>query len=59
MTRSLMLIVLGVLIALAPFSGVPFTHLTWFFFVSGLIVVLTGGSYKYTSSKAHHARTDS
>ena len=42
MSRDGLLITLGVLTALAPFSGVPFSWLTWFFVLVGILVALVG-----------------
>lgn len=57
MSRSLMLIVLGVLIALSPFSGLPMNILTWVLPVFGLVAVAIGVSYRrqQTSSVPHEA----
>ncbi len=41
-----MLIVLGVLVALAPFSGLPMAILAWILPVLGLGIVAIGVSYK-------------
>ncbi len=46
MSRSLMLIVLGVVIALSPFSGLPLAVLTWILPVLGLIAIAIGVSYR-------------
>ena len=46
MSRSLMLIVAGVLAALAPFSGLPMAVLAWILPVLGLVIVAIGVSYK-------------
>jgi flagellar biosynthesis component FlhA len=46
MSRSLMLIVAGVLVMLAPFSGLPMAILTWILPVLGAAVVAIGVSYK-------------
>lgn len=39
MTRESVLIVLGVLIALAPWSGVPLSTLSWVLVLLGLLVI--------------------
>lgn len=46
MSRALMLIVLGVLVMLSPFSGLPMSILTWILPVFGLIAIAVGVSYK-------------
>lgn len=46
MTRNLMLIVLGALVTLSPFSGLPMTILTWILPVLGLVTVAIGISYR-------------
>lgn len=46
MSRSLMLIILGALIVLSPFSGLPLSILTWILPVLGLIAVAIGVSYR-------------
>lgn len=50
MSRSLMLIVLGSLIAVLPFSGVPFTYISWVFTVLGVFVLILGISYRQQST---------
>jgi len=46
MSRSLMLIVLGALTMLAPFSGLPMSILAWILPVFGLCAVAIGVSYR-------------
>lgn len=46
MSRGLMLIVLGALVMLAPFSGLPMRILIWILPVLGLAILLIGISYK-------------
>lgn len=46
MSRSLMLIVLGALIAVSPFSGLPMRILAFILPVLGLIAVAIGVSYR-------------
>lgn len=46
MSRSLILIVLGVLVALTPFSGVPQSIMVWVVPPLGVLVALIGLSYK-------------
>lgn len=46
MSRSLMLIILGSLITLSPFSGLPMSVLTWILPVLGLVALAIGVSYK-------------
>lgn len=46
MSRSLMLIIAGALVTLAPFSGLPMAILAWILPVIGLVIVAIGVSYK-------------
>lgn len=46
MSRNLMLIVLGVIIAVSPFSGLPMRILAWILPVLGLLAVAIGVSYR-------------
>lgn len=46
MSRSLMLIVLGALTLLSPFSGLPMSILTWILPLFGLAIVAVGVSYR-------------
>ena len=46
MSRSLMLIILGAIIVLSPFSRLPLSILTWILPVLGLVAVAIGVSYR-------------
>lgn len=46
MSRSLMLSILGVVIALTPFMGLPQSILTWIVPVLGLLVLGIGFTYR-------------
>ena len=46
MSRSLMLIILGALVALSPFSGLPMRILVFILPVLGIIAVAIGISYR-------------
>lgn len=46
-----MLMVLGALVALSPFSGLPLAILTWILPVLGLIAVAIGFSYRTRAPK--------
>lgn len=52
MSRSLMLIVLGALIVLSPFSGLPMSILAWILPVLGLAILTIGVSYKRERPRA-------
>lgn len=54
MSRSLMLIVLGALTLLAPFSGLPMSILTWILPLFGLGVVAVGVSYRRQPARVSH-----
>jgi hypothetical protein len=41
-----MLIVVGALVMLSPFSGFPLALLTWFYLFVGLVTVLIGVSFR-------------
>ena len=51
MTRTGALIVLGVLVILAPLSGVPATLLSWIFTILGLLIIGISASLR----KSHGA----
>ena len=46
MSRESMLIVVGVLIVLSPFSGIPLSLLTWFYLFVGLVTLMIGVSLR-------------
>jgi len=46
MSRESLLILLGVLIFLAPFSGLPFSWLSWILSLLGIIVGIVGFSLR-------------
>lgn len=46
MSRALMLLILGILVMLAPFSGLPMSILAWILPVLGALVLAIGVSYK-------------
>lgn len=46
MSRSLMLIILGALVFIAPFSGLPMNILAWILPVFGLALVAIGVAYR-------------
>lgn len=46
MSRSLILVLLGVLVALSPYVGIPYSYLMWVLPVLGLVVLLMGLSLK-------------
>lgn len=54
MSRSLMLIVLGALTALSPFSGLPMRILVFILPVLGLIAVAIGISYRRNPATPRH-----
>lgn len=61
-----MLIIVGGLVVLSPFSGVPLSWLTWFFLFAGALVVGIGVSLRYerlrrarkatSAHEAHHTQ---
>ncbi|HRH55576.1 MAG TPA: hypothetical protein PK609_01795 [Candidatus Paceibacterota bacterium] len=64
MSRSLILILLGALVALAPFSGLPLRILAWILPVFGVVAIAVGISYRTRvknpfSAPAHEASTES
>jgi hypothetical protein len=46
MSRANILIVLGLLTALAPFSGLPSSWLQWLLPIAGIAIAATGHTYK-------------
>lgn len=57
MSRSLMLMILGGVVLLSPFSGLPLSILTWILPVLGLGVLAIGFSYRERAEKTsneHH-----
>lgn len=46
MSRALMLIILGALVMISPFAGLPMSILSWILPVLGLIALAIGVSYK-------------
>lgn len=54
MSRSYVLIPLGILVALSPYVGVPYSYLMWALPVLGLIILLVGVS----PQKKHPAETE-
>jgi uncharacterized membrane protein YqgA involved in biofilm formation len=55
MSRSLMLIILGALIALAPFSGLPLRVLAFVLPVLGLVAMAIGISYRRAPARTPYA----
>jgi hypothetical protein len=62
MSRALMLIIVGALVMVAPFSGLPMSILSFILPVLGLIALAVGVSYKRerllrgrTASSSHEA----
>ncbi len=49
-----MLIVLGALTLLSPFSGLPMSILTWILPLFGLAIVAVGVSYRRQPARASH-----
>lgn len=56
MSRSLMLMILGGVVLLSPFFGLPLAILTWILPVLGLAVLAIGFSYRKTSERASEER---
>lgn len=57
MSRSLMLMILGGVVLLSPFSGLPLSILTWILPILGLAVLAIGFSYRERTEKPseeHH-----
>lgn len=46
MTRESFLILLGILVVLSPFAGLPLSILSWILPVLGLLIVLIGVLYR-------------
>lgn len=46
MSRESMLIIVGVLLMLSPFVGLPLAILMWFYLAGGLLVALIGVSLR-------------
>jgi len=46
MSRESMLIVVGILVMLSPFSGFPLSLLTWLYLFIGLVIVGIGISFR-------------
>ena len=46
MSRESMLIVLGALVVLSPFSGFPLAWLTWFYLFAGLLTAAIGATLR-------------
>jgi hypothetical protein len=44
MSRTSLLIILGILVVLTPFSGLPLSWLSWILPIIGLIVIVIGVS---------------
>lgn len=59
MSRPTMLIVLGVMVLLAPFSGLPMAILTWILPLLGLVVLAIGISMHREQKASIAARTPS
>lgn len=54
MSRALILIILGGLVALTPFSGLPMTILSWILPVLGVLVLAIGISFKRERRARRH-----
>ncbi len=46
MSRDRFLVLIGILIALAPFSGLPYAWLDWLLPALGVCAVIVGASYR-------------
>lgn len=46
MSRASSLILLGILVALSPFIGLPLSVLAWILPILGIMIVLTGISFR-------------
>lgn len=55
MTRSLMLIIVGALVALSPFSGLPMSILAWILPVLGFVALAIGISYRRDQGRKDRA----
>lgn len=55
MSRSLMLLILGALVAVAPFSGLPLSILAWILPPLGLATLAIGLSYRTRAPRASSA----
>lgn len=49
MSRESVLIVVGILVAISPFSGLPVSWLVWILPIMGAIVAVIGMTYKAQS----------
>ncbi len=52
MTRSFMLIGIGSLVTLSPFSGLPMSILTWILPVLGILAIAIGISYRQERARS-------
>ncbi|HWH16704.1 MAG TPA: hypothetical protein VNU25_03925 [Candidatus Paceibacterota bacterium] len=52
MSRSLMLMILGGIVLLSPFLGLPLAILTWILPVLGIAILAIGFSYRDRGQKA-------
>ncbi|HEY0979299.1 MAG TPA: hypothetical protein VGE23_00440 [Candidatus Paceibacterota bacterium] len=52
MSRSLMLLILGALVAVSPFSGLPLSILAWILPLLGLATLAIGLSYRTRAPRA-------